>query len=127
MNSSGPFSRKTPNSTNPANFSLAPRQEIDNLIDPELTSEDIVRDDLQNLYISPVAGFRNTSYDISWRTYQYLAEHSNYHVEHKTFGSGKEGMQKLLKHQELMYDGLLAGMSFLNAHKYALKLGPKPV
>lgn len=127
MNSSGPFSRKTPRHTNPALFSLPPRQEIDNLIDPNITPEQIDNDDLSNLYISPVAGFRNVSYDLGWRTYQDLAAHSNMHVINKTFGEGIEAEQKLIQHQELMYNGMMAGMSFLEAHKYALRVGPSPV
>ncbi len=134
MNSSGPFSKKTPKQTNPANFSLPPREEKDNLIDPKLTSQDIVDGDLDNLYISPVASFRNTSYNIGWRTMQDLAEHANQHVINNTFGTSnsnlelaEEGNFKLFIHQELMYQGLLAGMSFLDSHKYALKWGPQPV
>ncbi len=133
QNSSGPFSRKTPKDisgrdlTNPALFGIASRLPKDDLIDPQLTSEDVVRGNLKNLYISPVAGFRNTSYDLNWRTYQDLAEHSNDHVRNNTFGTGEVGREKLLEHQSLMYDGLLAGMSFLESHKYALRLGPAPV
>ncbi len=138
-NSSGPFSRKTPKDvsgrdlTNPALFEIASRLPKDDLIDPELNSIDVARGDLHNLYVSPVAGFRNTSYDVSWRTYRDLAEHSNNHILNNTFGTSSlnpvlaaEGMQKLLEHQTLMYDGLLAGMSFLESHKYALRLGPEP-
>ena len=131
-NSSGPFSRKIPRSvsgresTNPALYSLPDRQDKDNLIDPLLTSEDVAKGDLRNLYISPVAGFRNTSYDIGWRAERDLAEHANNHVLNNTFGTGPEGEKKLLEHQTLMYDGLLAGMSFLESHKYALRIGPQP-
>lgn len=126
-NSSGAFSRKTPKHTNPANYSLPPRQPIDNLIDPKLTSEDVAVGNLDNLYISPVAGFRNTSYDLSWRTYQDLAEHANWHVENNTFGGGEDGYRRLFIHQELMYEGLLAGMSFLESHEFSLKRNPIPV
>ncbi len=140
QNSSGPFSRNTPRDvsgrplTNPGLFGIPDRQEKDNLIDPKLTSEDIAKGDLRNLYISSVVGFRNTPYEVSWRTMNDLRDHANMHVKNNTFGTknldpklADEGLQKLLVHQELMYDGLLAGMSFLEAHKYALKLGPAPV
>lgn len=132
-NSSGGFSKKTPKDvsgrdlTNPSLFGIASRLPKDDLIDPELTSNDVARGDLHNLYISPVAGFRNTSYDLGWRTMQDLAAHSNEHVINGTFGSGQEGLEKLRAHQELMYNMLLAGGSFLEAHKYALLHGPKPV
>ncbi len=132
-NSSGGFSKKTPKDvsgrdlTNPELFGIASRLPKDDIIDPILTSEDVAKGNLDNLYISPVASFRNTSYDIGWRAEQDLADHSNFHVIHETFGPGEEGMQKLLIHQELMYDGILAGMSFLEAHKYALRRGPNPV
>ena len=132
MNSSGRFSKKTPRTTgpeitNPALYAIPERQDKDNIIDPILTSNDIRKGDLSNLYISPVSAFRNTSYDLSWRTYRDLAEHSNMHVINKTFGDGIDAAKKLDMHQELMYDGLLAGMSFLEAHKYALRVGPQPV
>lgn len=132
-NSSGPFSRKRPRSvtgresTNPALFSLPDRQDKDNLIDPILTSEDVAKGNLKNLYASTMSGFRNTSYDIGWRAERDLAEHANNHVLNNTFGTGLEGEKKLLEHQELMYDGLLAGMSFLEAHKYSLRVGPDPI
>ncbi len=132
QNGSGSFSRKTPRSqgrkdTNPAIFSIPDRQPKDNLIHPLLTSDDIENDNLDNLYATTESGFRNTRYDLDWRTLQDLAEHSNFHVVHNTFGSDELGMANLLMHQELMYDGLLAGMSFLRAHKYALKVGPTPI
>ncbi len=127
MNSSGPFSKKTPIGTNPALFSLPERQEKDNLIDPILTSKEIARDDLSNLWISTMTGFRNQRYDLDWRTYKDLAEHANMHVINKTFGEGPDAQEKLLNHQEFMYNGMMAGMSFLEAHKYALRVGPKPL
>ncbi len=127
MNSSGPFSKNRPIGTNPALFSLPHRQEIDNLIDPNITPEEIAHNNLSNLYISPVAGFRNQSFDLDWRTYQDLAAHSNMHVVNKTFGEGVEAYNKLKQHQELMYNGMMAGMSFSEAHKYALRVGPKVV
>lgn len=134
QNSSGRFSKKTPRHTNPANYSIPDRQPIDQLIAPILTSEDVLTGNLQNLYISPVASFRNTSYDISWRAKKDLGDHSDYHIRNNTFGTSNpnpilaaEGGQKLLLHQELMYDGLLAGMSFAKSHTYALRFGPQPV
>ena len=132
-NSSGPFSKKTPRDvsgrimTNPSLFGIASRLKKDDLIDPELTSDDVAKGDLKNLYISPVASGRNTAYEVGWRTMQDLRDHANMHVKAGTFGSGDEGLQKLLAHQTLMYNGLLAGMSFLESHKYALRLGPAPV
>jgi len=132
-NSSGPFSRKTPRDvsgrelTNPSLYRIASRLPKDDLIAPELTRNDIARGDLRNLYISPVASFRNTSYTIGWRTMQDLAAHSNEHIIKNTFGTGQEGLDKLQVHQELMYDMILAGGSFLEAHKYAIKHGPAPV
>jgi hypothetical protein len=132
-NSSGPFSRKTPKDvsgrdlTNPSLFGIASRLPKDDLITPELTRNDIERGDLRNLYISPVAGFRNTSYTIGWRTMQDLSAHSNFHVTNGTFGTGQEGLEKLRAHMELMYSGLLAGMSFKESHQYAIKHGPAPV
>lgn len=127
QNSSGPFSKKTPKGTNPSLFSLPERQPKDNLIDPLLTCEQIESDNLDNLYVSPETDFRNVRYDLDWRTYQDLADHANQHVIDNTFGGGSEGYEKLFLHQELMYEGMLAGMSFLEAHIYALKKGPQPV
>ena len=126
QNSSGPFSRKPPKGTNPAKFSLPGREPIDDIIDPIVTSEDVINGKLDDLYTSPMSTFRNTSYDLDWRTYRDLADHSNFHVQNQTFGSGSEGEKKLFIHMELMYQGLLAGMSFLESHKYSLRLGPQP-
>ena len=126
-NSSGPFSKKTPKHTNPADYSLPEYQEKDNLIDPKLTVEQIKSDNLDNLWISPQTDFRNVSYDLDWRTYKDLADHADWHIRNNTFGSGPEGMQKLFVHQELMYEGMMSGMSFLEGHNYALKKGPKPI
>lgn len=126
MNSSGPFSKNTPIGTNPAVFKLPPRQEIDEIIDPNITPEQVANDNLINLYISNVTAYRNQSFDLDWRTYKDLAEHSNMHVINKTFGDGPIASQKIIEHQELMYNGMLAGMSFSQAHKYALRVGPIP-
>lgn len=126
QNSSGPFSRKTPRFTNPANFSLPPREPIDDILDPIVSEEDFANDDLHNLYSSTSASFRNQAYDLGWRTYKDLADHANQHVIDGTFGTGPEAEKKILEHQTLMYNGMLSGMSFLEAHKYALKLGPSP-
>ena len=127
QNTSGPFSRKTPRSTNPANFSLPPRQQIDAVIDPIISQEDFARGDLRNLYTSNSASFRNQSYDLDWRTKQDLADHEHMHVREQTFGTGPEAQEKILEHQTLMFNGMLSGMSFLEAHKYALRVGPKPL
>ena len=127
INSSGPFSFKTPRGTNPALFSLPEYQPKDELINPLLTSNQVARGDLHNLYISPVATYRNTGYVIGWETERVLADHANQHIINSTFGTGQEAMQKLIQHQTLMYNGLLAGMSFLESHKYALRNGPSPV
>lgn len=127
INSSGPFSFKKPRGTNPALFSLPEYQPKDELIDPLLTSDQVARGDLHNLYISPVKSFRNTAYVIGWETERVLADHANQHIINGTFGTGPEGIQKLIEHQTLMYNGLLAGMSFLESHKYALRNGPSPV
>ncbi len=126
-NSSGPFSKKTPKGTNPALFSLPPREPKDNLIDPILTCEQIEAGNLDNLYVSPETDFRNVSYTLDWRTMKDLADHADDHVRNNTFGGGEEGFEKLFLHQELMYEGMLAGMSFLEAHEYALRKGPQPV
>lgn len=127
QNSSGPFSRKTPRSTNPSKFSLPPRTQLDNITDPIVSEQDMKNDNLSNLYTSTSSGFRNVSYDLDWRTYKDLAEHADNHIINNTFGSDPEGQKKLLEHQELMFNGILAGMSFLESHKYALRVGPKPV
>lgn len=133
FNSSGPFSKKTPRDisgrelTNPALFGIASRLPKDDIIDPILTQEQVDKGDLHNLYISPTVSFRNVPFDLGWRTYQDLAEHANMHVKNNTFGTGQEGYDKLLMHQDLMVDGMLSGMSFLEAHKYALKVGPAPI
>lgn len=129
QNSSGSFSLKTPHHTNPANYSLPDRQPIDQLLNPIVTGEDLENRNLQNLYTSNMSQFKNTSYDIGWRYEKLMAEHSNFHVTNKTFGDSNtiEGYEKLLNHQTLMYNGILAGMSFLESHKYALEKGPKVV
>lgn len=127
-NSSGSFSIKKPRHTNPANYSLPPRQSKDDILNPIITSEDVIKGDLKNLYTSTSSGFRNQPYDLGWRTYKDLADHANMHVINNTFGaSGQESRDKLLQHQTLMFNGMLSGMSFLRAHKYALRFGPKPV
>ncbi len=126
-NSSGPFSRKTPKQTNPALFSLPDRQPFDQWMNAKLSSEEIAKGNLNNIWSSNETDFRNQPYDLDWRTYQDLAEHANWHVEHNTFGGGEEGYRKLFIHQELMYEGMMAGMSFLEGHQYALKRGPQPV
>jgi hypothetical protein len=131
-NSSGPFSRKAPRhqgrqSTNPALFSLPERQEIDNLIDPKITTEDLAVGNLRHLYSSPESQFRNTSYEIGWQAQRDLADHANQHFINGTFGTGEEGRLKTIEHQTLMYNGMLAGMSFGESHRYALAKGPQPV
>ncbi len=125
-NSSGPFSRKQPRSTNPALFSLPPRQEIDNILNPIVSEDDMAKCDLRNLYSSTQSSFRNQSWQLDWRTERDLADHADWHVKNNTFGGGPEGFNKLLDHQTLMYNGMLAGLSFLKAHEYALKVGPQP-
>ncbi len=122
MNSSGPFSRKQPRSTNPANFSLPDRQQKDNFLNPIVSEDDMANCDLRNLYSSTQSSFRNQSWQLDWRTERDLADHANDHVKNKTFST----MDELLTHQTLMYNGMLAGMSFLKAHEYALKVGPQP-
>lgn len=126
-NSSGPFSRKTPRHTNPEKYQLPPREPIDAVIYPIVTSKNVVDGNLKNLYTTPMAGFRNTSYVVSVQLMRTLAAHANMHVLANTFGSDFIGQKKLLEHQTLMYNGLLAGMSFLESHKYALKFGPQPI
>lgn len=126
-NSSGPFSRKTPRHTNPQIYELPPREPIDVVIKPIVTNEDVVVGRLKDLYSTPMASFRTESYVVSVELMRTLAAHSDMHVAANTFGSGIEGQKKLLEHQSLMYDGLLAGMSFLESHQYALKNGPAPV
>ncbi len=115
MNSSGPFSLKTPRSTNPGIFRLPDRQPIDDIIDP------------QSLDSSTMWAFRNTPFVISDAMMRDLAEHSNFHVRNKSFGTGPKADLELLQHQELMYQGILGGLSFLKAHEFALRNGPKPI
>lgn len=110
MNSSGSFSLKTPKHTNPEIYRLPDRQPKDNLLDP------------QTLDSSTMWAFRNTPFVISDEMTRDLAEHSNFHVRNKSFSTGLE----LLQHQELMYQGILSGLSFLKAHEFALRNGPKP-
>ena len=126
-NSSGLFSRKTPRHTNPQIYQLPTRLPKDNIIDPIVTDKDVITGNLKNLYSTPMASFRTESYVVSVELMRTLAAHSNMHVANNTFGTGFEGQKKLLDHQSLMYDGLLAGMSFLESHKYALKNGPSPI
>jgi len=127
MNSSGAFSLKTPIGTNPADFSLPDRQPKDDFLDPIVSSDDYANGDLHNLYTSTSASFRNQPYTLDWNTERDLADHANQHIINGTFGQGDDAYFKLLEHQTLMYNGMMAGMSFLEAHIYALKVGPKPV
>ncbi len=127
QNSSGPFSKKTPKGTNPANFSLPDKQEKDEWLNAKLYSEDVEAGNLNNLWTSNETDFRQSQYDLGWETYKDLADHANWHVQNNTFGSGEEGYRKLFMHQELMYEGMMAGMSFLEGHEYSLKKGPSPV
>ena len=124
-NSSGAFSKKTPKHTNPAEYSLPDLEPADHWLNAKLYSQDVADGHLNNLWTSNETSFRNVSYDLDWRTYQDLAEHSDWHVKNNTFGSGQKGYDKLFIHMELMYEGMIAGMSFLESHNYALKKGPQ--
>jgi len=50
-----------------------------------------------------------------------LGEHARFHAAKRDFGSG------LQDHIDLMIKGMKNGLSFIDAHILAVKLGPKPI
>ena len=51
-----------------------------------------------------------------------LEEHRRFHLLLGDFGS----VANLNAHMALMLEGMLNGLSFMQAHSFALKFGPKP-
>lgn len=113
FNASGAISPNPPEGTNPERYGLPPRTD---LLYPVVYGSDVKAGNLTNLYKTPMTAFRNSQYDLDFNTYDDLAAHSRFHLENKSFGTGDEALGKLFIHQELMFEGILAGMSFLESH-----------